>query len=468
MPDVRGKTIRGRFAHAPQQGVVQIWDDVLVTVGADGILTDRIVPEDPRFSDVLAQAQRRGDLVTLPPSAWMLPGFVDLHVHAPQYPQLGSALELPLEEWLDRYTFPLEARFDDVELARTVYSALVEDLLAAGTTTALMFATIHQDATRILADVSLDRGLRALVGKVAADDAAQCPEYYRDESVAAAVDGTEALINYVRDHPQNSDALVQPVVTPRFVPSCTEPTLTGLAELAAHYGCHIQTHCSESDWAEGYVQQRTGLRDAEYLDAVGLLTPKTVLAHAVFLNETDLRLVAGRRSVVAHCPLSNAYFANAVFPLRAALHQGVRVGLGTDVSGGPSYLMLDALKMTVTAARMLDRGVDAALSPDRRGRAGAAEDWRTAFYLATAGGGAALGLDVGRFEPGCAFDAQLIDPDAAGGTMRTFGDTSGSDANLARLLYTATPANVAEVWVAGRAVAGRAVAGGCSAEGAQR
>jgi len=255
----------------------------------------------------------------------------------------------------------------------------------------------------------------------------------RDPSAAAALEGTEALIEYVRGHPANTAGLVQPVVTPRFAPSCTDPLLRNLGELTRRCGCHVQTHCSESDWEEGYVQSRTGKRDAEYLDDCGLMTSRTILAHGVLLSGSDMDLIHARQSGVAHCPLSNVYFAKAVFPLRAALEKGLRVGLGTDIAGGPSVSMLDAIRMTVTASRMLDEGVDPTLPPDERGRRGARQDWRVAFHLATAGGAAALGLNVGTFEPDRAFDAQSIDLDAPGRTLRLLdeprqpGNPAGED-----------------------------------------
>src|SRR6185437_7695384 len=111
-----------------------------------------------------------GDLVTLGTTQYLLPGFVDLHIHAPQWPQLGKALDLPLEEWLQVYTFPLESRYADVEFARTVYGSLVDGLLANGTTTAVYFGTLHLPATRILADICLQRSQRALIGRVAMDN----------------------------------------------------------------------------------------------------------------------------------------------------------------------------------------------------------------------------------------------------------------------------------------------------------
>jgi len=453
MPDLRGKSLIGRFFHAPSCGGVEMLDLALLKIGADGVIEARLLRTDPAFSEEVDRAERAGVLVRAPDKGYFLPGFVDLHIHAPQYPQLGTALDRPLEDWLQQYTFPLEARFSDLAFAGRVYTALVEDLLAHGTTTALMFATIHLEATQMLADISLEKGLRALVGKTAMDDPAACPDFYRDRSAGAALEGTEALIEYIQGHPENRAGLVRPVVTPRFAPSCTDPLLRGLGDLARRCGCHVQTHCSESDWEEGYVQFRTGRRDAEYLDDCGLMTSRTVLAHGVLLSGSDMDLIRARQSAVAHCPLSNVYFAAAVFPLRAALEKGLRVGLGTDIAGGPSLSMLDAIRMTVSASRMLDDGVDPALAPDRRGRAGARQDWRVAFHLATAGGGAALGLNVGTFDPGQAFDAQLIDLEAPGGAIRLFDDPVDSEALLEKILYSASRANIAEVWVAGRSVA---------------
>ncbi len=204
-------------------------------------------------------------------------------MHAPQYPQLGSALDVPLEIWLQKYTFPLEARYEDMAFARHSYGLLVEDLLANGTTTALYFATIHQEATRALVDICLDKGQRALIGKVAMDNADECPDYYGDASPERLIEGTRALIDYVTVHPENGEARVLPVVTPRFIPSCTDATAEGLGAIARECGCHVQTHCSESDWAHGYALRAHGATDAEMLDRFGLLGRRSVLAHANFL-----------------------------------------------------------------------------------------------------------------------------------------------------------------------------------------
>ena len=446
MSDLRGRTIRATFFHAPTSAAIEALEDTVVAIGGDGSIARIIGSDDPDHEAACAEAD-----LTLPEGCYVLPGFVDCHVHAPQYPQLGQALDVPLEVWLQHYTFPLEARYADLDFARTSYTALVGDLLANGTTTALYFATIHQQASRLLVDICLEKGQRALVGKVAMDDPASCPDYYRDASPEEAVAGTRALIDYVRIHPGNADGRVLPVVTPRFIPSCTDAALAGLGELAKECGCHVQTHCSESDWAHAHVLERHGVTDAESLDRFGLLGRRSVLAHANFLTEADMERLAARGAGVAHCALSNAYFANSVFPLRAALEKGVHVGLGTDVSGGPSGSMLDAARMTVAASRMLETGVDPALPVERRGRPRSRVDMATAFHLATAGGGRTLDLPIGTFAPGQHFDALLIDTRAPEGGVRLLVE-NGPQALLEKLVYTATRANIGRVWVGGRAV----------------
>ena len=453
MQSLAGRTLRSSFFHAPVRGEVAFLADALVMVGGDGIITHVLQPADRDYADALAAAGDEEKLVTLPPEAVVLPGFVDLHIHAPQYAQLGQALDVPLEVWLEKYTFPLEARYADLEFARPRYEALVADLLANGTTTAVYFATIHQAATRLLADICLHRGQRALVGKVAMDDSEGCPDYYRDASAEASVEGTRALIEYIAGHPGNAARRVLPVVTPRFIPSCTDAALEGLGRLAREYNCHVQTHCSESDWAHGFGLARFGVTDAAALDGFNLVTRRTVLAHANFITRDDMDRLARRGAGVAHCALSNAYFAGAAFPLRAALEKGVHVGLGTDISGGPSASMFDAQRQAVVASRLLESGIDPDLSMPTRGRTESRVDLATAFHLATAGGGDVLDLPIGTFEVGRHFDAMMIDTAAPGGGIRLFERMPPAEL-LEKVIYTASRANIAAVWVDGRMVAG--------------
>lgn len=439
MTGLRGRAIRGNFVHAPDRGAVEVLEDAVVFVGEDGRI-ERIAPARDGVPE---------GTLDLPPDRLVIPGFVDLHVHAPQYPQLGLALDEPLEVWLGKYTFPLEARYADLDFAREAYGRLVKDLLAGGTTTALYFATVHRQATELLAGICLNLGQRALVGKVVMDLAESCPDDYRDASPAAAIADSRAVIEAIRALPDNDRVL--PVITPRFIPSCSDEALAGLGALVAECACHVQTHCSESDWAHGYAIERYGKTDTEALDGFGLLTRKTVLAHSVFLTDSDMDRVRSRGAGVAHCALSNAYFGNAVFPLRKALERGLNVGLGTDISGGPSASMLEAARMTVAVSRMLQDGVDPDDSRETRGRPESRIDLLTAFHLATAGGGIALDLDIGLFRPGYHFDALIIDAAAEAGTIRLFGAQPAD--RIEQILYTASRPNIAATYVGGDLVA---------------
>jgi guanine deaminase len=450
MEEVRGCVVAGTFFHAPSLGTIEILADALLAIDEFGTIAAVMPRGDPGYARMRDQAAAAGRLESVPRGRYVLPGFVDLHLHAPQYPQLGKALDCSLEDWLARYTFPLEARYADLAFAQRAYDALVADLIANGTTTAVMYGTIHDAANRILVDICVERGLRAFIGKVAMDNPETCPENYRDASPEAAIAGTQALIDYVRRRSKND--LVRPMVTPRFIPSCTDTTLAGLAAIGRASGCHIQTHCSESDWQHRYAFARYGSSDAASLERFGLLSRRTILAHAPLLSEQDMDLVASRGSGIAHCPLSNVYFSNAVFPLKTALAKGLRVGLGTDISGGPSAAMLDTLRMSVATSRLLEDGVDPSLPPQRRGRPGSRIDWRTAFFLATAGGGDVLDLPIGRFAVGNAFDALIVDTEVDDAGIRIFEEIDTLEDVLGKILHMAARRNITSVFVAGRAL----------------
>lgn len=453
MDHLRGRAIIASGFHTTQRGEIDFFRSALISIGTDGAILSVLRPQDDNYAEQKEKQTTAGTLVTLPEGSYLLPGFVDLHIHAPQYPQLGNALDVPLEVWLHRYTFPLEARYADAAFARKSYRLLVDDLIANGTTTALYFATIHLEATRILADVCLQAGQRALIGKVVMDNADQCPDFYRDASPDAALRGAEDLIGYIRSHPGNTASLVKPVVTPRFIPSCTDAALEALGALAKQCNCHVQTHCSESDWEHGYVLERHGITDAESLDRFGLLGRHTVLAHSNLISAANMDTIRARGSGIAHCPLSNAYFSSAVFPLKAALEKGLHVGLGTDISGGPSGSLFDNMRGAIFVARLLESGVDPNLGPAERSRhTGVWVDFRDAFYLATTGGGVALDLPVGQFSKGYQFDAIVIDTTAPRGTIRLWDDLDQGENILQKIIYTASKPNIVKVWIGGREV----------------
>lgn len=440
----------GSFFHAPRYGEVELLEGALVEVDARGVIESVTPPSAPDHAWRVAHLREAGTLFELPTGCYALPGFVDLHVHAPQWPQAGVALDEPLDVWLQKRTFPLEARFSDLGFARTVYRDLVARLLSLGTTTAMYFASNDLASSVELARTCAEAGQRALVGKVVMDDPAANPAYYRDASTAQALADVETSIAEIEDIGATTRQGVYPVVTPRFIPSCTDEGLAGLGRIAERHDAYVQSHCAEGQWEHSVAPARYGKSDAEALYGFGLLREKSVMAHCTFLSESDGELFARTGAAVAHCPISNSYFANSACPVRRLRAQGVRMGLGSDISGGFSPSLYDNIRHAVMVSRMLEDGVDARVPQGRRGAGEARITSAQAFWLATAGGAEALRLPVGTFEVGRAFDMQVIDTRVPGADLTGFGVFAEPRDVLDRILFLSTPENIRQTWVQGR------------------
>ncbi|NOX29646.1 MAG: amidohydrolase family protein [Actinobacteria bacterium] len=426
---------------APSPDRLEVLDDVVIEVDAGLIVS---------ITDA-SRADLDGTELELGDESVLLPGLVDAHIHAPQWPQLGTGLDLALEDWLFAHTFPLEARFVDQAFAQAVWSDMVSTLLGHGTTTAVYFGPRDRMATTLLAETCVAHGQRAFVGRTAMDHPDGTPEWYRDQSAAASVDASAASVEEIR---ALGSPLVQPIVTPRFIPACTDAALAGLAEIATEMDVRVQTHCSESDWEHNHVLDRCGRSDTQALEAFGLLARSTVLAHGNFMSDADLTTASGHGAGVAHCPLSNTYFANAVFPARRAIDLGTHIGLGTDVAGGASPGLLPQCAHAVSVSRHLDDGVDATLDGDIRGVVGSRIDIVEAFWMATLGGAELLDLPVGLLEPGRRFDAMAVRPGAIASGLRRWPDVDDDVRWFEKIVRLGSPTDIAHVWVDGVRVAG--------------
>ncbi|NXN16232.1 GUAD deaminase, partial [Indicator maculatus] len=324
------------------------------------------------------------------PSEFFIPGMVDTHIHAPQYLFAGTRVDLPLLQWLTTYTFPTEAKYKDSDFAEEVYTRVVRRTLKNGTTTACYFATIYTDTSLLLADIIDKFGQRAFVGKVCMDMNDSVPQY--KEITADSVQETER---------------VQPVITPRFGPSCTEDLLCALGDLAQAHDLHVQSHISENEEELKLVENMFPAYQnyTELYDKNKLLTSKTVMAHACYLSEEELKLFSLRGAAISHCPNSNFSLRSGVLNVQKVLKHNVKLGLGTDVAGGYSASMLDAIRKTMMASNSLqiNKVNETGLTLEE------------AFRLATLGGSQALGLDdmIGNFEVGKEFDALLINTKAS-------------------------------------------------------
>ena len=434
---------------------ITILKDCLFFVNENGIIEKIVVPENEEYHSFLDIYQGKDNFHRLADGQYFLPGFVDLHVHAPQWAQSGTALDLPLHDWLNTYTFPLEAKYADLDFAATVYEDLVQTLLANGTTTALYFATVHKEASLLLAEICAKKGQRGLVGKVVMDDPAQNPDYYRDINTETALADTEEFILAVQELAKQVKQGVYPVVTPRFIPSCTTEALKGLGELAAKYDTHIQSHCSESDWEHEYVQNRFHKHDAFALHDFGLLGDKSVMAHCNFLDDDDAELFAKTGTAIGHCPLSNAYFANSVIPIARFRDKGIDIGLGTDISAGATPSLYDNAKQSVVSSRMLEDGVNNALPAEERGVPNSRITINEAFYFATAGGGESLSLPIGRIQENYTWDVQIIDTNVPSAKLPIFDPNEDLYDIFQKIMYNTRPENIREVWVQGEKVHSR-------------
>ena len=381
----------------------------------------------------------------------LMPGFVDAHAHAPQHAFTGTALDLPLLEWLERYTFPHESKFKDVGHARKIYSRAVRNHLKHGTTTVSYFATIHPAACRVLVEVCREQGQRAYVGKVNMDR--NSPDHYVEET-QQSLDDTRDFVEHVRSL---NDPLITAVITPRFVPSCTPELMRGLAAISDEHQLPLQSHLSENlaecEWVRSLHPDCENY--SEVYDTHGLFTSRAYMAHCVHCARPERDLVLQKGVGIVHCPNSNFTLASGICNVREWLNEGHKVGLGTDVAGGYSPSILNAIRMARVASvattapivstallclppvldftnprfswRERSQGGGDLCAPCGSGGGAGGEakhnvtlSYNEIFYLATLGGAHVMNLEakIGNFEVGKEFDALVVNAAAPGKTPR--------------------------------------------------
>jgi guanine deaminase len=325
----------------------------------------------------------------------LVPGFVDTHVHYPQTEMMGAYGE-ELLAWLEAYTFPTERAFVDKEYARSVATVFLRELLRNGTTSALVFATVHKGSVEALFEEAEKLGMRIITGKVlmdrhAPDDLCDTPESgYRESRQLIEAWHKRGRLGYA--------------VSPRFAATSSPAQLREARRLLEESDCHMQTHVAENKrevaWVEelfrGEVPAHTSYLGV--YDHFGLLTERAVLAHGVHLADADFALLAARGSALSFCPTSNLFLGSGLFRLDFARAQQVKVGLGTDIGAGTSFSLLQTLNEAYKVVK-LQGGKLSALS---------------AFYLATLGSARALALEdqIGSLLPGREADFVVLDPAA--------------------------------------------------------
>ncbi|XP_072904646.1 guanine deaminase [Hemitrygon akajei] len=442
-PEDRGdclQVFRGTFIHSTDTSPVESLDAYVVGVNELGKII--FIDTADKEEELSAKWHFKRDTVRVlrPRQEFFIPGLVDTHIHAPQYPNMGCCLDLQLLQWLVKYTFPTETKFKDLKFAEDVYTKVVKRTLRNGTTTACYFATIHTDSSLKLCDIIDKFGQRAFVGKVCMDVNDIYTEY--KEATEESVKETE---RFVAELAKLKYPLVRPIVTPRFALSCSSELLKQMGTFAKANNLNIQSHISETRPEINAMRKifPNCKNYSEVYDAHGLLNNKTIMAHGVYLSDEELELFQKKGAGIAHCPNSNISLCSGLMDVRRALNHKVNVGLGTDVSGGYSPSILDAVRKAIETSKILSFN-----SSDYEKLS-----YEEAFRLATLGGSKALGLDklTGNFEVGKDFDAVLINISIPSSPFEVSPEDTLMDI-FQKFLFLGDDRNMSEVYVAGKRV----------------
>jgi guanine deaminase len=370
---------------------------------------------------------------------FLLPGFIDTHLHFPQVRVLGG-LGYTLLDWLEQHTLPEEAKFGDPGYARAVAAEFVHALASHGTTTALVFGSHFAPATEILFEAAARAGLRIISGLVISDRLLR-PELHVDAETAY-----QASSQLIRRFHGKEKSLY--AVTPRFALSTSESLLEVCQTLLAeHSGLRLQTHINENrqeveeagrlfPWAPDYLAVYERYR---------LVRPDTVLAHSVHSTVSEMERMASSGAAVAHCPSSNAALGSGIFPMSRHLKAGVRCALGTDVGGGAGFGMLKEALQAYLMQRLLNSS-GTMLAPEHL------------LYLATRAGAEAIGLEyeTGDFQPGKSADFVYLRPPAQSPLEAVAAHAESPSHLLASIFTLAGAESIQETWVAGSRAFSRA------------
>ncbi|PWN36547.1 uncharacterized protein FA14DRAFT_117778 [Meira miltonrushii] len=542
-------------------------------------LGDGYTPEENKKEQEAIEyiAQKHGwklqdcETVLLGSNSFLSPGFVDTHVHAPQVPNLGRGQQYELLDWLENITFPRERKFEDPLYARKTYESVVQRMLDCGTTCAAIYATLHEEATMILAQICNDKGMRAFVGKCQMDRNA--PVEYKEKTSSASMESTKRFINFCRSMPpygmpkspetdpinssgsvemdqsiarlsatmngilqgedvqvrspealrpngpasnadsssmsgrsdsstratsialrsvassvqshghssrtsvttsgagtpkrmENANALVQPILTPRFAIACSDALLASISALMSRDpSLRVQTHLSENPGEIAFTKELFPFCETytDVYDHFSLLTPRTILAHAIHLDEQEMKLIAERKCGISHCPTSNLNLRSGASRLGELLNRGIKVGLGTDMSGGFGMSMLSAIRDASVVAKVIQFTPSSTEKPkfeqtkDQHDFCKGPMPLATLFYLATLGGAEVCNIAhrVGSLDVGKEFDAILFNCDNTNPNLY-IEDDDGLEEKLEKVLFCGDDRNIASVFVRGRVVGGSA------------
>jgi len=408
-------------AHAWHEDGLLIIDGGRVHAAGDYSRLRNLVPDGVEVQDY------RGKLI--------VPGFIDTHIHYPQTDMIASPAP-GLLPWLETYTFPTERKFADGDHAREVASFFLDELLRCGTTTAMVYCTVHPSSVNAFFGESDKRNLRMVAGKIMMDR--NCPEFLSDTAEGGARD-SEDLINKWHKHGRQLYAL-----TPRFAPTSTEAQLQLAGELARAYpDTFLQTHVAENTdevaWVKSLFPNSRSYLDV--YDHYGMMRPRAMYAHCIWLDDHDRARMRETQSAASICPTSNLFLGSGLFDFARADAAQVPLSLATDVGGGTSFSMLQTMNEVYKVARMGGTYLPALRM----------------FYMATLGGARSMQLEgtIGNFAPGVEADFVVLDPKATPLLARRTARTESLEELLFAFALLGDDRAIAATYSAGRKVHSR-------------
>ncbi len=416
------RVIKGTIIEAVEFGKLKVTPRGSLLINDSGVI-EGVFSSLPASAD--AETEDWGD-------ALILQSFCDMHLHAPQYPLTGTAMDKSLIDWLSSYAFPAERRLCDREYARRIYRRLASDLIANGTTRLSAFSSLHTESTLILMEEFEKAGICGCVGKVNMDrNGGEGLEETTEESKRETLRWLDASHSFTH---------IRPIITPRFTPSCTDALMAWLGEIAEERNLPVQSHLSENtreiEWVKSLHPECSEYW--ETYDRYGLFKENTIMAHCVHSSEREIEAMASHSVTAAYCADSNINIMSGVAPIRHMIDKGVRVTLGSDVAGGSEKAMYRVMTTSIKASKvrsMYDSDAPKPLS--------AAE----AYWLGTTSGHIYFGDRAG-FAKGNKLHALIVDDS----TMIESPHPLTPEERLERAIYNMDDRNIRAVWSDGRRV----------------
>ncbi len=365
----------------------------------------------------------------------IIPGLIDLHVHAPQYAFRGTGMDLELLEWLNTFTFVEETKFKDTGYADKVYTKFVNDLKKSATTRASIFSTIHVEATIKLMNLLEESGLVTYVGKVNMNR--NCPSTLLEGSGKKAKDETLRWLHLIEGKFSNTF----PIITPRFIPSCDDELLDYLGRISKEYNLPNQSHLSENlgeiEWVKELKPEVKFYGEGYHSHNLFGGKNQTIMAHCVHSCEEEIELMKRQGVYVAHCPTSNVNLSSGIAPAKRYLEENINIGLGSDIAAGHNLSMFKVMADAIGVSKLRWRLQDSNLKP---------LNVSESLYMATKGGGSFFGR-VGSFEKGYEMDAIVLDDKE----LNYFGVTDIAN-RLERIVYQDHEAKIIAKYVKGKQI----------------